>query len=196
MIARHRGDTRAHSRWRPSAPAAAPPAPAEPEELLEQHPRQLLDERQPLGPAYTPRRRSRALIAVATVVVVAVIAAQQHTGRAPATPGLPSTPTQWVEQWTAASLENPARVCDQLFAPALAAAFKPDTGHTCAWYYTSVKSTSFRMRHVLQDGGTATVEAQEVGTRRKWGYFTVVLSHLHGGWQAVDIVPGGPVRAR
>ena len=27
MIARHRGDLRAHSRWRPSTPAAPPPAP-------------------------------------------------------------------------------------------------------------------------------------------------------------------------
>jgi hypothetical protein len=49
---------------------------------------------------------------------------------------------------------------------------------------------------VIQDGGTATVEAQQVAVGRTRGYFTVVLSRLHGGWQAVDIVPGGPVRPR
>jgi hypothetical protein len=49
---------------------------------------------------------------------------------------------------------------------------------------------------VVQDGPTAAVEAQQVGAGRKWGCFTMVLSHIHGGWQAVDIVPGGSVRPR
>jgi hypothetical protein len=49
---------------------------------------------------------------------------------------------------------------------------------------------------VLVDGPSAVVEAQEVGTGRKWGYFTMLLSHVGGGWQAVDVVPGGSVRTR
>ena len=109
---------------------------------------------------------------------------------------LPASPQQWVDQWTAASLENPARVCQHLFAPALAAAFKTDTGRSCARYYALVNTTSFRIRHVLKDGATATVEARQVGARPKWGYFTIVLSHVRGGWQAVDMVPGGSVRPR
>jgi hypothetical protein len=71
-----------------------------------------------------------------------------------------------------------------------------DTGHSCTWYYTSVKSTSFRIRHVLQDGPSAAVEAHAIGAGRKSGYFTMLLSHVRGGWQPVDVVPGGSVSAR
>jgi hypothetical protein len=198
MIARHRGDLRAHSRWRPSTPAAPPPAPAatEDEHLHSQPSADLLDEQHDLELPRANRRRPRALIALATIVAIAVIAGQQHTAAAPAVPRLPSTPQQWVSQWTAATLQSPTDVCDHLYAPALSRAFKGDTGHSCTWYYPSVKSTSFRIRHVLEDGPTAAVEVQEVGAGRKWGYFTMLLSHVSGGWQAVDVVPGGSVRAR
>ena len=118
------------------------------------------------------QRKPRALIGIATIVAIAVIAGQQHSGPSPAAPRLPSTPQQWVSQWTAATLQSPAEVCGHLYAPALARAFKGDTGHSCTWYYTSVKSTSFRIRHVLEDGPTAAVEAQQLGAGRKWGYFT------------------------
>jgi hypothetical protein len=197
VIARHRGDLRIHSRWRPSAPTASPSPAADDDGLLvNQQPEALLSE--PSEPDASPgrKRRPRALIALATVVAIAVIAGQQHTAPAPAGARLAHTPQQWVAQWTAAALQSPSEVCDRLYAPALARAFKGDTGHSCARYYTSVKSSSFRIRHVLQDGPAAAVEAQEVGTGRKWGYFTMLLSHVHGGWQAVDVVPGGSVRAR
>jgi hypothetical protein len=138
MIARHRGEERLHSRWRPAATTG-------------------------IG----SERRDADVV--------------EPDG---------------VQQWTAASLENPARACEQLFAPALAAAFKADTGQSCLAYYRSVSNSSFRIRHVLEDGPTATVEAQQLGHGRRWGYFTIVLSHLHGGWYAVDIAPGGSVRPR
>jgi hypothetical protein len=197
MIARHRGDLRAHSRWRPST-AAPPPGPTatEDEDPLSRQPEELLSEQHDLDVPRADQWKPRALIALATIVAIAVIAGQQHTAAAPAVPRLPSTPQQWVSQWTAATLESPAVVCDHLYAPALAHAFKGDTGHSCIWYYTSVKSTSFRIRHVLEDGPSVAVEAQEVGTGRKWGYFTVLLSLVGGGWQAVDVVPGGSVHAR
>lgn len=190
MIARHRGDTRRHGRWRPAALAAAPPTPAAPALLAD-------DTGEPQVPdqPHARPRRSRALIALATMIGIAVIAGEQRTGGTPSVP-LPSSPQQWVDQWTSASLENPARVCQHLFSPALAAAFKADTGHSCTRYYTSVNTNSFRIRHVLEDGPTATVEARQVATRPKRGYFTIVLSHVHGGWQAVDMIPGGPVRPR
>ncbi|MFZ1996629.1 MAG: hypothetical protein WAU75_21125 [Solirubrobacteraceae bacterium] len=124
-----------------------------------------------------------------------MIAGQQHGGHAPPA-RLPTTPQQWVDQWTAASAKNPEKVCDQLFAPALATAFRPDTGRTCVAYYTNVTSSSFRVRHILRDGSAAAIEAHQVGARRTWGYFTMLLSRIHAGWQAVDIVPGGPVRPR
>lgn len=193
MIARHRGGERLHSRWHPTRATG----------LVSEHPDPELDE--PLDPAVPiepePRlppagsRGSLALIGIAVVIVIAAISAHQRH-RSTSAAGLPSTPRQWVEQWTAASLENPARVCQQLFAPPLAAAFKADTARSCLAHYSAVASNSFRIRHVLQDGPAAAVEAQQLGDGRKWGYFTVILSHVRGGWQGVDVVPGGSVRPR
>jgi hypothetical protein len=198
MIARHRGDLRVHSRWRPSTPASPPPPPSATDDdaLLSQQPDDLLSAQYDLDPPPGSQRKPRALIALATIVGVAVIAGQQHTASAPAVPRLPSTPQQWVSRWTAATLQSPAEICDHLYSPALSRAFKGDTGHSCASYYASVRSTSFRIRHVLEDGPTAAVEAQEVGAGRKRGYFTMLLSHIRGGWQAVDVVSGGSVRPR
>jgi hypothetical protein len=116
-------------------------------------------------------RRRGPLIGVVTVAAVAVIAGQQHGGRASIARPLPSTPREWVDQWTAASLNDPGRVCGRLFAPALASAFKSDTGRSCVgYYYQHVNGTSFRIRRVLQDGGAAAVEARQVGAARNWGY--------------------------
>jgi hypothetical protein len=133
---------------------------------------------------------------VATLAAIGAVIRPYHA--VPASTGklLPGTPRQWVDEWTAASVESPARVCSQLFAPALARAFKTDTGHSCIAYYGRVTSVSFRVRRVLQAGPAAAVEAREVGAKPNWGYFTVLLSHLRGGWQAVDIVPGGPIHPR
>jgi hypothetical protein len=131
-----------------------------------------------------------------TVVAVAVIAGQQHAGRAPSAPPLPSTPQQRVDQWTAASLNDPGRVCGRLFVPALASAFKSDTGRSCTAYYGNVKSRSFRIQRLLQTGDAAAIEARQGGAARNWGSFTVLLSHVDGGWQAIDLVPGGSVRPR
>jgi hypothetical protein len=198
MIARHRGDLRVHSRWRPSTLAAPPPPPTAPEDdaLFIQRPDDLLNGQHELDPPRGSQRKPRALIALVTLAAVAVIAGHQHTASAPTVPRLPSAPQQWVSRWTAAALQSPAEVCNHLYAPALSRAFKGDTGHSCASYYTSVKSRSFRIRHVFEDGPTAAVEAQEVGAGRRSGYVTMVLSRVHGGWQAVDVVPGGSVRAR
>jgi hypothetical protein len=190
VIARDRGDMREHSRWRPQPAAPMHQAPT-PDlagvELAEPAPLEL----------QAKRRGSRLLIAVGAVLVLAAITGQQHARRPASTVALlPATPRQWVDQWSGAALEDPGRVCGQLFAPQLARAFKTDTGRSCSWYFSSVKSVSFRIRHVLQDGGTAAVEAQELGAGRRWGYFTMLLSHVAGGWQAVDVVPGGSVRPR
>jgi hypothetical protein len=198
MIARHRGDSRVHSRWRPSTVATSPPPPAatEDEDLLSQQPEDLLGGQHSLDRPRGSHRKPGALIALATVVAVAVIAGQQHTATRPAVPRLPSTPQQWVSRWTSATLQNPAEVCGHLYAPALSRAFKGDTGYSCASYYTSLKGTPFRIRHVLEDGPAAAVEVQEVGAGGKPGYFTMLLSHITGGWQAVDVVAGGSVRGR
>jgi len=198
MIARHRGDQRVHSRWRPSTPAAPlpPPSATEDDALLSQQPDDLLSGQNELDPPRASHRKPGALIALATIVAVAVIVGQQHTGSVPASVRLPSTPRQWASRWNAAVLQSPAEVCDHLYARALSRAFKGDTGHSCASYYTSVKGASFRIRHVLEHGPAAAVEVQQVGAGRKPGYFTMLLSHIRGGWQAVDVVPGGSIRPR
>jgi hypothetical protein len=164
------------------------PEPAEPLDLHLVEPE--FSDRRPYG-----SRRWLAAFGVVIVVATAAIAGQRHH-RATSPSGLPLTPNQWVDQWTAASLDSPSRVCRQLFAPALAAAFRADTGRSCVTYLASLSNSSFRIRHVLQDGPTAAVEAQQLGHSRMWGYFTLILSQVRGGWQAVDLVPGGSVRPR
>jgi hypothetical protein len=126
MIARHRGDSRVHSRWRPPTPAAPPPPPTATEDdaVFSQQSDDLLSGQGDLDPPRGSHRKPRALIAFATVVAVAVIAGEQHTASGPAVPRLPSTPQQWVSRWTAAELQNPAEVCDPLYAPALSRALK------------------------------------------------------------------------
>ena len=156
MIARHRGEERVHSRWRPMPPAGRAPQSEEPQ-LSEPV----------VAPPQTARRRAP-LLGIVTVIVVAVIAGQQHGGRTPNAPPLPSTPQQWVDQWAAASLNDPGRVCGRLFAPALAGVFKSDSGRSCFAYYRNVKTTSFRIRRVLEDGPAAAVEAHQVGAARNW----------------------------
>jgi hypothetical protein len=192
MIARERGDQCLHSRWRPAAATGdvserRDPEPVEPLDSDPTAPELR-------GPPVAGSRRLSALIGVAAVIAIAAIAT--HHSRSTQSSALPSTPRQWVQQWTAASLDNPLRVCRELYAPALAAAFKADTGESCLAYYSSVGNSSFRIRHVLQDGPTAAVEAQQLDRGRGWGYFTLVLSQVRGGWQAVDVVPGGSVRPR
>jgi len=193
MIARHRGEERVHSRWRPAVATGVglgrgDPEPAEPLDP-DLSGGELLD-RRPAGSG-----RWLVVIGVVAVVVIAAIADHRHSGSTSPT-SLPLTPSQWVEQWTAASLKSPARVYHQLFAPALAVAFKADRSRFCLTYYGSLTNSSFRIRDVLQDGPTAAVEAQQLGHSRKWGYSTLILSHEHDGWRAVDIVPGGSLRPR
>ena len=149
MIARHRGEERVHSRWRPAVATGVAvghrdPEPAEPldPDLIEP---QLLDRRTAGSRRWLARHRCRGRGRDG--------GHRQPPARRVGVAGWPAIDPQPVgDQWTAASLENPARVCQQLFAPALAAAFKADTGRSCLTYYSSLTSSSFRIRHVLQDG--------------------------------------------
>ena len=184
MIARHRGEERVHSGWRPMGHVVTVPESQEPTPM-----------QRTVTPVNRPPR-GWLLLGIVGLVVAAAIAGRQHGGQAPSARSLPATPQQWVTDWTAASLSNPGRVCRRLFAPALATAFKADTGRSCVGYYRNVKSTSFRVRRVILDGSAAAVEARQVGAVHGWGYFTVLLSHVDSGWQAVDVVPGGSVRPR
>jgi hypothetical protein len=87
MTARHRGDTRTHSRWRPAA-----------QQLVAHEPerRELADDSR-----VRPRRTlvAVAVLAVAVitamVVTVAVVVGKQGSGRAKGVP-LPATPGRWM----------------------------------------------------------------------------------------------------
>jgi hypothetical protein len=193
MIARHRGDQRIHSRWRPQPSKLAAPTTSEPPAVGA--------EASPIHHVAEPRRIrwrtvtiavSGALLAIAVITAARDAAAKSARARA----RLPSTPAAWVQQFTASAVDQPTDVCHHLFAPALAAAFKADTGNTCLAYYRQINSPSYRVRRTLQDGPSAAVEAQQLGHGRTFGYFTILLSHLDRGWQAIDIVPGGTVRPR
>ena len=191
MIVRRRGDDmRAQPHWRPSTAVVTAPTYAdrkfEPE---------IDDDREDAAGDFVLEergdapRRSRMPIAIAALVLVAVVAGQQRARSAPAANALPATPHAWVNSWTAASVDNPDHVCKELFSSALAAAFRADTGHSCTSYDRSIRTTPLHIERILQDGPTATVEAHRVGGPSKSGYWTIVLSHIRSGWQAVDIVP-------
>lgn len=136
------------------------------------------------------------LLSSALVTLAIVVGIRHATTTRTPTAVLPGTPAAWVQQFTASAIDKPKDVCQHLFAPALAAVFKLDTGKTCLAYYSRVDSRSYRIRHTLRDGPSAAVEAQQLGYGRTFGYFTILLSRLQGGWQAIDIVPGGPMRPR
>ena len=176
MIARHRGDKRIHSRWRPGDSATTlPPRSTQANQFRQAH--------RPRAPGARPAGRQTATI----------VGDDRHRcgdrrggDREPTAappyrrrnPPLPSTPRQWIEQWTAASMDNPDRVCRQLFAPALATVFKADTGRSCLDYYNELNARSCRIRHFLVDGNAAAVEVREVGLTPKLGYVTMILSHV------------------
>jgi hypothetical protein len=81
-----------------------------------------------VGEADAPFRRTVVAAAAGGDQLVAVVCSGDGELKSTPIAALPPSPRQWVNQWTAASLDNPARVCQQLFAPALAAAFEADTG--------------------------------------------------------------------
>ena len=188
MIARHRGDQRTHSRWRPR-----PSAPAEPTD----HPAASSETHPPSHDAPgVSRRKVTVLVSVALLLLALAIGIRHATSPTTRTLVLPRTTTEWVQQFTAAAIENPGDVCHRLFAPALAAVFKRDTGKSCLAYYGRIDSRSYRIRHTLKDGSSAAIEGQELGYGHTFGYFTILLTHLQTGWQAIDIVPGASARAR
>jgi hypothetical protein len=111
-------------------------------------------------------------------------------GRA-AAPQLPATPRAWLDGYEAAAIDDPSRVCAELFAPALARAYGSAVHGTCDSYFARITSFSVIVRRVLRDGGTAVLELHQTVQPHDW---SVVLSQRPRGWQAVDLLPGDPVR--
>lgn len=194
MIARSRGEHGAHwGRWRPTTSrqdAAAPP--------------QAIPGSLGAGLAYGPDGRRQGetgprrrwllvgwLVALAVAIGVACLAASGTFSSAPARAGLPVTPRAWLDAYEAAAIDNPGRVCSQLFAPALAQAYGNAVHGSCDSYFAQITSFSVAVRRVLQDGGTAVLELCQTIRPRDWA---VVLDRRRSGWQAVDLLTGNLAR--
>lgn len=136
-------------------------------------------------------RRLGALIAAVAAIALACVATAALLSSGPAPARLPSTPRAWLDAYEAAAVDNPSRVCSELFAPQLAHAYGKALGSRCTTYFERITSFSVTVRRVLQDGATAVLELHQTVRPRDWA---VVLSRGAGGWQAVDLLPGEPVR--
>jgi hypothetical protein len=81
-------------------------------------------------------------------------------------------------------------VCSRLLSPAFRSAMERDAHESCTTHYARAQVLSIRLLRVLRTGATAALEV------RYWprcGYSTFVLDRQADGWQAVAIVPGGPL---
>jgi len=215
MTARRRGEHPGRRMWQPRSPALAatkpvanatkstpPPAPAaDVEHIAKQAATAAVAEFAAAAATHvtsaqaTRRRRSRArttlLMLAVAIGLFAVSTAQQVAGTGRDAAGLPATPGQWVDAYEAAAIDNPSRVCTQLLSPQLAAAYAAAAHSGCTTYFARIRSTSLRVRRVLQDGSTAVVELRQTIEKTDWN---VVLDQRDTGWQAVDLVPGRPLR--
>jgi hypothetical protein len=105
-------------------------------------------------------------------------------------PALPATPTAWLDAFSASVARDSGDTCGRLLAPTFRAALEREVRESCASYYSRTHVMSIRVLQILRSGSTAAVEI------RYWprgGYSTFVLDRQALGWQAVAIVPGGPL---
>jgi hypothetical protein len=110
----------------------------------------------------------------------------------PAGRALPATPRAWLGAFSADVALGSSDLCSRLLSPAFTSELEGEVHRSCASYYSGVQALSVRVLRILESGATAAVEV------RYWprgGYSTFVLDHGTRGWQAVAIVPGGPLPA-
>jgi hypothetical protein len=133
-------------------------------------------------------------VAVGVTIVAAYAAATWSVAEfssAPMRLQLPGTPRAWLDAYEAAAIDNPARVCSRLFAPALSQSYASTVRSSCTGYFRRITSFSVRVRRVFEDGATAVLELRQTVRPRNWA---VVLDHRRGGWQAVDLLAGDLAR--
>jgi hypothetical protein len=201
MIARHRGEHHAREPWHPrrngtKKPAAAAP-PTDVPAVARRAAREALRElagtaASDVAAARASRRwRAQAKILLLLLAGVAAFLAHDLLAGEHTTSRLPATPRQWVDAYEAAVVDNPQRVCTELFSPQLARAYGASAHSSCTSYFARVRSTSIQVRRILHDGGTAVVELHQTIERTDWN---VVLDRHDAGWRAVDLVPGRPLQ--
>jgi len=189
MIARYRGEHHARGIWqprRPSSPLPVPSDPAAPEPTVE-----LGQDGSLVEPDEPPAAGPRVMRAVVVLVVVGLAASllgQRLSGGPPAPSGLPETPRQWVDAYEAAALDDPARVCSELFSPQLAASYGRELHTSCVGYFARIHSTSLRIREIYQDGDAAVVQMHQTLQRLNWA---AVLDRHRAGWRAVELIAIG-----
>lgn len=126
------------------------------------------------------------LVAVAALAVALVAWGGSARGGA----GLPATPMAWLDAFSAGVARDDRDVCSRLLSSEFRAAMERDAHESCAAYYRSAQVLSVRVLRVLQLGETAAIEIRYFP---RGGYTTFVLDRVERGWQAVAIVPGGPL---
>ena len=182
MIARIRGEHDARwGRWRPTKARETADAPA----------RQTAPVVDRQSSAEAPRRRVLWSSLIGVSVAVGCLTAIWWLSPSPARSQLPATPRAWLDAYEAAAIDNPSRVCSELFAPQLAQAYGKALHGSCTSYFKQITSFSVVVRRVLQDGGTAVLELRQTVRPRDWA---VVLNRQPGGWRAVDLLAGKLVR--
>ena len=185
MIARIRGEHDARwGRWRPTIARETAAAPA-------RQTARVVDRQSGAERAAAPGRCGR-LVAIGVSLAVACLAAIWWLSPSPARSQLPATPRAWLDAYEAAAIDNPSRVCSELFAPQLAQAYGKALHGSCTSYFKQITSFSVVVRRVLQDGGTAVLELRQTVRPRDWA---VVLNREPGGWRAVDLLAGKLVRS-
>ena len=168
----HRALVRAHTHWRPRRAAPATSVGT--------------------APMREPRRR-RAVGLAALAAVLAGLAVGLVLLRAggAAVAALPATPRAWLEAFSAdIATGSGEEVCSRLLSPTFTSELEREVRRSCASYYGNAQALAVRVLRILESGATAAVEV------RYWprgGYSTFVLDRKAAGWQAVAIVPGGPL---
>ena len=188
MIARVRGEHQDRwTRWRPSLDRT----------LGQTEPPDVADETLVLADAETSALRPRLLVWVhrlgtvarwltsLALVSVAYVAISWVVHQLTPPARLPATPRAWLDAYEAAALDNPSRVCSELFAPQLASAYAHGAPGGCRGYFGRVTSSSVTVRRTLEQGSTAVLELRQTLDHRDWA---VVLARRNGGWQAVDLL--------
>jgi hypothetical protein len=199
MIGRHRGEHHTQGIWQPrrtdsngrspspaaTAAVAQRSAAATVEDVIHGAACDLVDARQ------SRTRRKYLKLALMLVIAAAIIAGRTIlTARHPVQ-SLPATPRQWLDAYEAAAIDDPARVCAQLFAPQLAGAYPAKAHMSCNRYFARITSTSLHLRRILQDRDTAVLELHQTIERTDWN---VILQKNDDGWRAIDLIPGRPLR--
>jgi hypothetical protein len=79
-------------------------------------------------------------VVAAAAIAVGCAAIGGWLSAGPPAAQLPATPRAWLDAYEAAAIDNPSRVCSELFAPQLAQAYGRALHASCASYFERITS--------------------------------------------------------